>query len=222
MRWLSNPVSGSIAGSGGVLLVLLVFLNIILVELNDNEAMFLLVFILIIPFYILILPLISLIATLIDNTYLGSFKEGIKSTIFNTLIGSTVFVILLLITIFLVLSDDGINMLTDTLGVSAFEILILIIITNLISTTIGSIINGYRPSHLPIDFSSHEKDEEYLELVSRVALLLRAGKDDKEILKDLIRNSILEISTSSDDWNNLLKEAKKINNSEIYLILKSD
>ena len=102
MRWLSNPISGSIAGAGGVLFVILIFLNIILVELNDNEAMFLLVFILVIPFYILILPLISLTATLIDNSHLGDFKEGMKHSLLNSLIGSTLFVLLLLITILLV------------------------------------------------------------------------------------------------------------------------
>jgi hypothetical protein len=148
MRWLSNPISGSIAGAGGVLFVILILLNIILVELNDNEAMFLLVFILLIPFYILILPLISLTATLIDNSHLGDFKDGIKYSLLNSLIGSILFVLLLLITIILVVSDDGIDLLTDGLGVGILEIFLLILVTNLISTTIGSVINGYRTPSL--------------------------------------------------------------------------
>ena len=150
MRWLSNPISGSIAGAGGVLFVILISLNIILVGLNDDEPTFLVFFILVIPFYILMLPLISLTATLIDNSHLGDFKEGVKHSLLNSLIGSTLFVLLLLITIFIVVSDypDGIDILTDGLGVSTLEIFMLILVPNLISTTIGSIINGYRTPSL--------------------------------------------------------------------------
>jgi hypothetical protein len=150
MRWLSNPISGSIAGAGGVLFVILISLNIILVGLNDDVPTFLVVFILVIPFYILMLPLISLTATLIDNSHLGDFKEGMKHSLLNSLIGSTLFVLLLLITILLVVSDDGIDILTDGLGVSILEIFMLILVPNLISTTIGSIINGYRTPSLSI------------------------------------------------------------------------
>lgn len=198
MRWLSNPISGSIAGAGGVLFFILLFLDIILVGLNDNEVMFLLVFILVIPFYILILPLISLTATLIDNSHLGDFREGIKYSLLNSLIGSTLFVLLLLITILLVVSDDGIDILTDGLGVSILEIFMLILVTNLISTTIGSIINGYR---IPSQSMASINLESYNLAPSTIVEIIR-NDGPREYYNSLIAKG----ESSSDSLNSTMEK----------------
>lgn len=139
-----NAISGSIAGSGGILFLLLIALNILLLEIKDDAITFGLIFLFLIPVYILILPLISLVATLIDNSHPGKLKESIVHSCIHSIIGSVIFTVFLVLTVFLSTSDDGWQLFTDELGVGFLDMLFLVIFSNLSSALIGGTINGYR------------------------------------------------------------------------------
>lgn len=145
MRLLVNPISGSIAGAGGVLFVLLFILKIMLVEIREDEVTFLLVFTLMIPMYLLILPLISLVGTLIDNSHPGKVKESVIHSCKYSVIGSLVFTFFLVLSIFLAIEADW-GHFTEELGIDLPDMLLIVLISNLASTSIGGIINGYRIS----------------------------------------------------------------------------
>jgi len=144
MRSLVNPISGSIAGAGGLLFVLLIVLNILLVEIREDEVMFLLVFLILIPMYLLILPLISLVGTLIDNSHPGKVKESVIHSCMCSVIGSMAFTLFLVLSVSLVTTEDGWELFTTEIGIGLPDMLLIVLVSNLASTSIGGIINGYR------------------------------------------------------------------------------
>ena len=127
MRLLVNPISGSIAGAGGVLFVLLFILKIMLVEIREDEVTFLLVFTLMIPMYLLILPLISLVGTLIDNSHPGKVKESVIHSCKYSVIGSLVFTFFLVLSIFLAIEADW-GHFTEELGIDLPDMLLIVLI----------------------------------------------------------------------------------------------
>jgi len=58
----------------------------------------------------------------------------------------------------------------------------------------------------------HNNQEDIL--VTETALLLREGMSESEIMKYLIKNSMLEINCTSDDWIDLLERGREINQIE--------
>lgn len=148
MRFLVNPISGSMGGAGGLLCVLLVGLNILLVDIRGDEVTFLLVFLVLIPMYLLILPLISLIGTLIDNSHPGKVKESVIHSCLYSVIGSWAFTLLLVLSVSIVTTEDGWELFTTELGIGLSDMLLIVLVSNLASTSIGGIINGFRA---PVD-----------------------------------------------------------------------
>ena len=193
-----NAISGSIAGSGGILFLLLIALNILLVEIKDDEITFLLIFLILIPVYILILPLISLVAILIDNSHPGKLKESIVHSCIHSIIGSVLFTVFLLVAVFLSTSDDGWQLFTDELGVGFLDMLFLVMFSNLCSALIGGAINGYR---IPVENANSFDMDAYQLAPSTIVELVRTD-GPREYYNSLISKG----NSTSDALNKTMKK----------------
>lgn len=139
-----NTISGSIAGSGAVLFVLIVLLNFVLAE--DDPVAFVLFSMILVLAYVAILPLITLIGCIIDNGYRDDFTKRVIHYTNSALVGCLIFTIFLYSAIRLSLSDEGDAILEEAFGIGFFDIFLLIIFTNIASSIVGAIVNTYRQS----------------------------------------------------------------------------
>jgi hypothetical protein len=209
MRHLANTISGSIAGSGAVLFVLILGLNIAILKIQDDPITFVLISLILILAYIAILPLVTLIGCLMDNYYRGDFSKALIHYASSTLLGCMIFTFFLFSAIQLSLSDEGGAIFQDSIGIGFKELLLLILATNLGSSVVGAIVNNYRHDHRDIN----SIDISQFDLAPSTVVELVRDDTPREYFNSLIAGgrssseAVIATVSKYPDWNPMHEES---------------
>ena len=209
MRHLANTISGSIAGSGAVLFILILGMNILFLEIQDDPITFLLVSLLLILAYIPILPLITLIGCMMDDRYRGNFSKALMYYTNSCLLGCLIFSGFLLLAIHLSLSDEGNAMFQESIGIGFKEIFLLIFVTNVGSAIVGAVVNYFRHDVRNPDFI----DISDFDFAPSTVVELVREDTPREFFNSLIAGGMSSseavIATVSEypDWNPMREES---------------
>jgi hypothetical protein len=136
-KWL-NATSASLGGSGIVLFTILIILNSVV-----SEITFALIFVILVPFYIVILPLLSLLGSLFDSRNEKELRKSLIRIWISSIVGGLFFVLLLLVATMLTIGEDGLDEVVELLELSVTHLILFILFTNIVSSSIGPIVNKY-------------------------------------------------------------------------------
>ena len=135
--WIS-PISSVLICSGILLSSTLVAIDQFL-----GEAEFYLALLVLIPLYIVIIPLVSMTASLMEDYSKLDTLDAITKSITNAAVGSVIFTLFLFGSVIFVAGEDGFDEIIDILDISLQKLFFFAIGINVFSSLLGTSFNVF-------------------------------------------------------------------------------